>query len=97
MKAHFHIPKEMQRDIEKRAYEAIMNERADIATRAMYLVLLAMYQVGLSPKTMRKVRDAIPVVTEKYHEYKADQLADEWAHVLLEDVGVETRETEEKL
>ena len=39
------------KDIQSRAYEAVMKERNDIATRATYLCLLACYQAGLSPRT----------------------------------------------
>lgn len=46
---------------------------------------------------MKRVQDALPVVTEKYHEYRAEQLADVWARVVLHDIGVDVPETGEKL
>lgn len=55
-----------------------------------------MHQVGLSPRTMRRVQDALPAVQDKYLEYRADQLADEWARLTLQDIGVDTPETTEK-
>lgn len=75
----------------------VEKERNDIATRAMYLVLIACQQVGLSARTLRRIRDAIPMVTERYADYKTDGLADEWAKMMLDKVGVEVPETEEKL
>lgn len=97
MRAHIPINAKTNKEIKALAHGAVMEERADIATRSLYLVLLAMYQVGLSPRTMKRVQDALPVVTEKYHEYRAEQLADVWARVLLQDIGVDVPETEEKL
>lgn len=97
MRAHIPINAKTHQEIKSLAYDSVMKERADIATRSLYLVLLAMYQVGLSPRTMKRVQDALPVVTEKYHEYRAEQLADVWARVLLQDIGVDVPETGEKL
>ena len=75
----------------------VEKERNDIATRAMYLVLIACQQVGLSARTLRRIRDAIPMVTERYADYKTDGLADAWAKMMLDKAGVEVPETEEKL
>lgn len=46
MRAHIPINAKTHQEIKSLAYDAIMKERADIATRSLYLVLLAMYQVG---------------------------------------------------
>ena len=75
----------------------VEKERNDIATRAMYLVLIACQQVGLSARTLRRIRDAIPMVTERYADYRTDGLADAWAKMMLDKAGVEVPETEEKL
>ena len=75
----------------------VEKERNDIATRAMYLVLIACQQVGLSARTLRRIRDAIPMVTERYADYRTDGLADAWAQMMLDKAGVEVPETEEKL
>ena len=75
----------------------VEKERNDIATRAMYLTLIACQQVGLSARTLRRIRDAIPMVTERYADYRTDGLADEWAQMMLDKAGVEVPETEEKL
>ena len=108
MKAKLHLTPELQKavdeyveekikDIESRANEAVMKERADIATRAMYLALISCQQVGLSARTLRRIRDAIPMVTDRYADYKTDGLADEWAKMMLDKVGVEVPDTKEKL
>ena len=75
----------------------VEKERNDIATRAMYLTLIACQQVGLSARTLRRIRDAIPMVTERYADYRTDGLADAWAQMMLDKAGVEVPETEEKL
>ena len=108
MKAKLHLTPELKKavdeyveekikDIESRANEAVMKERADIATRAMYLALISCQQVGLSARTLRRIRDAIPMVTDRYADYKTDGLADEWAKMMLDKVGVEVPDTKEKL
>lgn len=76
--------------------EQLDKERSDIAKRSIYLVLLAMWQVGLSPKTMKKVQNMLPVVTQKYEEYKTDKLGDMWAKVTLQDAGVNVDITNEQ-
>lgn len=43
------------------------------------------------------VRDCVPVVTEKYAEYRNEQLADLWAKLTLDRMGVEVPGTEEPL
>lgn len=70
MKARLHPTPAMQKaidayaeakiqGIQSRAQEAVMKERNDIATRATYLCLLACYQVGLSPRTLKRIQDAM--------------------------------------
>lgn len=97
MKALIHLDQANRKQLERRAHEAVMKERADIAMRSLYLVLLACYQVGLSPRTLRKIQDALPVVTKRYSDYRIDQLADNWAHITLQGIGVDVPETESKL
>ena len=76
----------------------VMKERNDIATRATYLCLLACYQVGLSPRTLKRIQDAMTgPVADKYNEYRNDQLADTWAQVTLQNIGVDVAETREQL
>ena len=109
MKAKLHLTPALQKavdeyaeekikDIESRANEAVMKERNDIATRAIYLCLLACYQVGLSPRTLKRIQDAMTgPVADKYNEYRIDQLADTWAQVTLQNIGVDVAETGEQL
>ena len=109
MKAKLHLTPELQKavdeyaeekikDIESRANEAVMKERNDIATRAIYLCLLACYQVGLSPRTLKRIQDAMTgPVADKYNEYRNDQLADLWAQVTLQSIGIEAPKTKEPL
>lgn len=48
-----------------------MKGRNDIATRATYLCLLACYQAGLSPRTLKRIQDAmVGPVADKYNEYR---------------------------
>ena len=78
--------------------EAVMKERNDIVTRATYLCLLACYQVGLSPRTLKRIQDAMTgPVADKYNEYRNDQLADLWAQVTLQSIGIEAPKTKEPL
>lgn len=109
MKAKLHLTPELQKavdeyaeekikDIESRAHEAVMKERNDISTRATYLCLLACYQVGLSPRTLKRIQNAMTgPVADKYNEYRVDQLADTWAQVTLQNIGVDVDETGEQL
>ena len=109
MKAKLHLTPELQKavdeyaeekikDIESRASEAVMKERNDIATRAIYLCLLACYQVGLSPRTLKRIQDAMTgPVADKYNEYRNDELADLWAQVTLQSIGIEAPQTKEPL
>ena len=109
MKAKLHLTPELKKavdeyaeekikDIESRANEAVMKERNDIATRAIYLCLLACYQVGLSPRTLKRIQDAMTgPVADKYNEYRNDQLADLWAQVTLQSIGIEVHQTKEQL
>ena len=98
MKARLHPTQAMQKaidayaeakihGIQSRAQEAVMKERNDIATRATYLCLPACYQVGLSPRTLKRIQDAMTgPVADKYNEYRNDQLADLWAQVTLQSI-----------
>lgn len=109
MKARLHPTPAMQKaidayaeakiqGIQSRAQEAVMKERDDIATRATYLCLLACYQVGLSPRTLKRIQDAMTgPVADKYNEYRNDQLADLWAQVTLQSIGIEASKTKEPL
>ena len=109
MKAKLHLTPELKKavdeyveekikDIESSANEAVMKERNDIATRAIYLCLLACYQVGLSPRTLKRIQDAMTgPVADKYNEYRNDQLADLWAQVTLQSIGIEAPQTKEPL
>lgn len=86
------------KDIQSRAYEAVMKERNDIATRAKYLCLLACYQAGLSSRTLVKIQNYMTgPVADKYNEYRNDQLADLWAQVTLQGIGIDAKKTEEPL
>ena len=109
MKAKLHLTPELKKavdeyveekikDIESRANEAVIKERNDIATRAIYLCLLACYQVGLSHRTLKRIQDAMTgPVADKYNEYRNDQLADLWAQVTLQSIGIEAPQTKEPL
>lgn len=55
------------------------------------------WQVGLAPRTMRRIKASIPAVTEKFAAYRTEQLADLWAKTLLDDAGVDVPETTEPL
>lgn len=109
MKARIHLTPELQKavdeyaeekikGIQSRAHEAVMKEREDIAARATYLCLLACYQVGLSTRTLKRIQDAMTgPVADKYNEYRNDQLADLWAQVTLQGIGIDAPKTEEPL
>lgn len=97
MKALIHLDQNNRKQMERRAHEAVMKERSDIAKRSLYLVLMACYQVGLSPRTLRKIQDALPVVTERYSDYRTENLADVWARATLQGIGIDVEETEEGL
>ena len=85
------------KEIRQMVAEELDKERADIGTRAMYLALIACQQVGLSARTLRRIRDAIPMVTDRCVDYKTDGLADAWAKMMLDRSGVDVPETKEKL
>ena len=91
-----HKRQQAHKEIRKMVSDELDRERDDIATRAMYLTLIACQQVGLSARTLRRIRDAIPMVTERYADYKTAGLADAWAQMMLDKAGVEVPETEEK-
>lgn len=81
-----------------RVHEEVMKERQDIALRSLCLCLLACYQVGLEPSALVEIQNAMSgPVTEKYSSYRIDQLADTWAQVTLQNIGVDVAETEEQL
>lgn len=84
--------------IQASAHEVVMKERNDIATRATYLCLLACYQTGLSRRTLVKIQNCMTgPVADKYNEYRNDQLADLWAQVTLQGIGIDAQKTEEPL
>ena len=86
------------KEIRNMVAQEIEKERSDIATRAIYLCLLACYQVGLSPRTLKRIQDAMTgPVADKYNEYRNDQLADLWAQVTLQSIGIEAPQTKEPL
>lgn len=86
------------KEVEKKAHELVDKERNDIATRATYLCLLACYQVGLSRRTLVKIQNCMTgPVADKYNEYRNDQLADLWAQVTLQGIGIDAKKTEEPL
>lgn len=54
--------------------------------------------MGLKPSTLVKIQNAMSgPVTEKYSSYRVDQLADTWAQVTLQNIGVDVAETGEQL
>lgn len=68
----------------------------DISVRAQYVWSIAMLQAGLSPRTVNRVAKQFPALMEKYKEYAAEQLADEWARITLQDAGCNVPETQNK-
>ena len=86
------------KEIRNMVAQEIEKERADIATRATYLCLLACYQAGLSRRTLVKIQNYMTgPVADKYNEYRNDQLADLWAQVTLQGIGIDAKKTEEPL
>ena len=85
------------KEVRQMVAEELEKERDDIATRAMYLALIACQQVGLSTRTLRRIMNTIPMVTERYAEYRTDCLADEWTKMMLDRAGVDAPDTKEKL
>ena len=92
-----HQRQQAHKEVRQMVAEELEKERDDIATRAMYLALIACQQVGLSSRTLRRIMNTIPMVTERYAEYRTDGLADEWAKMMLDRAGVDVPETKEKL
>ena len=92
-----HQRQQANKEIRNMVAQEIEKERADIATRAMYLALIACQQVGLSARTLRRIMNTIPMVTDRYADYKTDGLADAWAKMMLDRSGVDVPETKEKL
>lgn len=68
----------------------------DISVRAQYVWSIAMLQSGLSPRTVNRVAKRFPAAMKKYKEYAAEQLADEWARITLQDAGCNAPETQNK-
>lgn len=97
MRAVITLDANSKKVIDRQIQEAVNRERQDIGKRCLYLTLLACWQVGLAPRTLRKIQAALTPVSEKYKEYRADQLADLWAQITLQEMGVPVEETEEKL
>lgn len=94
MKAHIHINAKQRQEIDRMGREAAWKEKNDIATRAQYQWGLAMLQAGLSPRTVKRVMDLLPMVGERYAEYQAQQLGDAFMQAMLGDAGVDMPETE---
>lgn len=92
-----HQRQQAHKEIRSMVEQEIEKERADIATRAMYLALIACQQVGLIARTLRRIMNTIPMVTDRYADYKTDGLADAWAKMMLDRSGVDVPETKEKL
>ena len=92
-----HQRQQAHKEVRQMVAEELEKERDDIATRAMYLALIACQQVGLSSRTLRRIMNTIPMVTERYAEYRTDGLADEWAKMMLDRAGVDAPETKDKL
>ena len=109
MKAKIQLPEYYKKEAEAyiakleaesiaRVHEEVMKERQDIALRSLYLCLLSCYQVGLDPSTLVEIQNTMSgPVTEKYSSYRVDQLADTWAQVTLQNIGVDVAETGEQL
>lgn len=76
--------------------DLLNKERDDITTRTIYIMFIAMYQAGLSTKTITRVQKKFDCVREEYEKYRVDKIADEWAHMYLGDKGIKTKETTEK-
>ena len=70
MRAHIPVNRKTRDELEAIGQKAVEHERQDIATRCLYIVLLACWQIGLAPRTMRRIKGAIPVVTEKFAAYR---------------------------
>lgn len=93
MKAHIHINAKQRQEIDRLGRQAARKEKDDIATRAQYQWGLAMLQAGLSPKTVQRVIDLLPMVGERYAEFQAKQLGDVFMQAMLGDAGVKVPET----
>ena len=52
----------------------------------------------IESRTLKRIQDAMTgPVADKYNEYRNDQLADTWAQVTLQNIGVDVAETGEQL
>ena len=69
----------------------------DAVTRAQYLWIGSMLAVGLSPKTVARVQDKLPKVTEMFAEYRTDQLADYVFYKKLTQAGCDVRMTKDEM
>lgn len=50
------------------------------------------------PAPLKRIQDAMTgPVADKYNEYRNDQLADLWAQVTLQSIGIEAPKTKEPL
>lgn len=56
MRAHIPVNRKTRDELEAIGQKAVEHERQDIATRCLYIVLLACWQIGLAPRTMRRIR-----------------------------------------
>lgn len=94
VKARLRLTPKLQRAVDA----AVLKERDDIATRATYLCLLACYQAGLSRRTLVKIQNCmVGPVADKFREYRNEQLADLWAQVTLQGIGIDPPKTKEQL
>lgn len=94
MKAHFPVNARQRQELEKIAREEVKTQIHDISTRCQYQWALAMLQVGLSPKTVRRVMEALPAVAEKYMDYQTEKLGDLFMRTVLGDAGLDMPETD---
>lgn len=93
MRSHLHINSQMKQDLEKIAQERFRAYEQDNTTRCTYLWCLACLQAGLSPRTIRRIMQYLPAVSEKYADYKSEALGDLYARLTLASAGLELPET----
>lgn len=93
MKAHIPFNAKQRQEIDRMARESARKEKDDISTRAQYQWGLAMLQAGLSPKTVQRVINLLPMVSERYAEFQTSQLGDEFMQAVLGDAGIEVPKT----
>lgn len=74
----------MEREGLKKEMQAIVDKgQEDAGARLQHLWVIAMMQAGLSPKTINRVSEILPIVCAKFDEYKRAGLADEWMKAQL--------------